>query len=144
MRQKPVVISPQRNQKQPIRLLHRLDPNISRLIVRRKLQSALQHGPNKSLMVVRSRIDQMPNQLLPRPPATQHRRKAFRFTHIEQPWLGRINHPPQLSAKLPQASFLRPANIHARDASVISEMIPSELTQYTHQTIKTSFSICVR
>ena len=46
---------------------------------------------------------------------------------------------------LPRYAALRLATIVViNDSNVISEMIPSEITQYTHHTPRTSFSMCAR
>src|SRR6202012_3925621 len=95
-------------------------------------------------MVIRGRVDQMPDHLLARPSALQHGNAALILAHRAQQWFCTVNRPQQPFGDLLHASCFLPMNCHSNDVNIISEMIPSEVTQYTHHTSRMSFSICVR
>jgi hypothetical protein len=98
VREIAIVGGPQRHQQGPVGLLRRLQTNATFLVVAGKIQRILQTRSNKTLVIVRCRIDQMPEHLLARLTAGQN--WPFRLTVSEttQPALGFIDCEPQLVA----------------------------------------------
>ena len=60
----PIVAGPQRNQDRPGRFFHGLNTHPLLLVVSGEVERALQGGSHKALMIVRGRIDQVPEELL--------------------------------------------------------------------------------
>jgi len=64
VREQPIVTRPELHQLRPRQILIALHPHAAFLIVSRETHFILQKRANKSLMIVRCRVDQMPEDLL--------------------------------------------------------------------------------
>ena len=93
MRQIPVVTGPKCDQSRPGHFLNVLHADATLLIVAWKLEGALESGANKTLMVVGSRVNQMPHHLFPGPTARTNRCAAIGFADLKEPGLRGLHQP---------------------------------------------------
>src|SRR5580658_8725706 len=95
-----IVRSPQRDQQFPISALNSLHSHASALVVAREIERCLKNSSNESLVVVRGRIYEVPDDLLARPAARQYRLNTSPLTNFVKPRLCYLDQGQQLFTEL--------------------------------------------
>lgn len=105
-----VVARPKVHQHRPRGAFHCLYADRARRIVGGEFQRVGQRRPHESLMIVRGGVDQVPQQLLPRPAAGQGRPATLVFAHLAEENFRRIDYARQFSGDMLHGYILAATN----------------------------------